>query len=203
MPAIHTAGDGNGLLHRLAFKTASLAGVAGGGDDLAAPSTGGAGGYLHHGPQEGLAHLAHFAASAAVAALRRVGAGFSALAVAGGAHFIAGDLNLFFDAKDGFFKSQNRGVTQVRAAPGGILPLPAAACGKAKEFAEDIGKIHRAPIGHAACAIDAGMSELVVSPPLIGIRKHRVCFVDFLEFLLSVRFLVYIRVKFTRQGAEG
>ena len=140
MPLSTPPGIGYCLLYGLAFQTAPAAGVARGGDDLAPSVAGGAGGHLHHGSQEGLAHLAHFAASAAGGALHRVGAGFSAFALAGGADFVAGDLDLFFDAKDGFFKG--RGLWCNSGQHHAVGHFAAAGCrrGKAKEFSEDVEK---------------------------------------------------------------
>ena len=82
------------------------------------------------------------------------------------------------------------------------MPLPAAAGGKAEEFAEDIGKVHAVPIGHAASTVYARMTKLVIGAALVGIRKHGVGFVDFLEFFLCIRFFIDVRMILARQCAK-
>ncbi len=60
---------------------------------------------------------------------------------------------------------------------------------EAKEFAEDIRKIHRGEIkvGNPASALDTGVAEAIIRRPFFVIREDCVGLVDLFEALFGVR----------------
>ena len=173
--------------------------MAGFGNHFAGAITGGAGGYLYHGAQEGVAYLADFTAPAAGFAAHLAGARLCAAALAVMAHFVAGDLNLTVDAGDHFFEVKVHGICQVLPAPGRIAPTSAPAGVEPEQPFEQIGeKVGIGEIRHVAHAVQAGVPVAVVSGTLFGVREDTVGLVDFLEAFFGVRCFVHIRVVLAR-----
>src|SRR5512133_3850396 len=111
-------------MHGAPFQPAPAAGMAGGRNHFALAVAGGAGGYLDHRSEEGLAHLAHFTSPFAGLAAYRGSPRLRAGAAAGGADLIPGKLNIFFDPKNGFFKGKRNRLAEIRAAPRCIPRAP-------------------------------------------------------------------------------
>ena len=78
---------------------------------------------------------------------------------------------------------------QIRAPPGSIWGTPGltAKTTKAKtaeDIPEDVGEIHRGPIGDAAGPLYTCMTKSIISCTFVFIREHSVSFVDLLELFL-------------------
>ncbi|MPM84711.1 hypothetical protein SDC9_131784 [bioreactor metagenome] len=113
--------------------------------------------------------LAYFTTAAAGGAFGHSGTGLSTLAATGGTNFVTGDLNLFFDAKNGLFKGQTHRIAQVSATARSVLALAAVTRSEAEEFAKDVREIHAGPIRHTPGTVQPIFTVLVVHTALIVI----------------------------------
>jgi hypothetical protein len=145
-----------------------------------------------------------------------LGAGLGAAAVAGLAAVPARDADLRLLAGRRLLQRDLHRVAEVVAAVDLLLAAaraPAAAEDVAEDVAEGLGEAAEplrsgaaAPAGHVG--VDAGMAELVVGGPLLGVGEHLVGLLGLLEFLLRllgrrVLALVAVRVVLHGQLAVG
>ena len=120
-------------------------------------------------------------------------AGLRAAAVAVGAFFGPGDVDLLFAAEGRFFKAQRQADSYVLPALGaGLAAAALPAEGASEEGIEDVAQVKIFKSAIAACAarrvigIDARMAELVVARLFVLVGQNLVRGVDLFHFLLGL-----------------
>jgi hypothetical protein len=121
--------------------------------------------------------------------------------------FKPGDRDLGFEASGGLFQSDLEVETEIRSALRTSSARTAAAEYVAKQIAQNIfepAEVRRSPSARSSRRANSGVTESVVARAALGVREHRVSFVDLFEFLLSlVVARIAIRVVLQRHLPVG
>jgi hypothetical protein len=202
-PVVHAGRDADGEATTGEHAPFPAALPAWGGDHLAGPLAGRAGGDLDERAQEGLAHPPHLADAAAGRAAGRAGPGLRAVPPAARAWLVADDLHILLHAPGGLFERQRDLGLKVRTAPG-RPPCPRADP-ESEEILEEIGEEVREirRLRAQPPPFQPGVAIHVIDPSLLLIGEDGVGLVDLFEFLLGVRRLVDIRVILAGQPSIG